>query len=582
MAKQLKPMQAVQRSTRSPARPAARRPDHWRRRFTLLALLLLIFQSACAPTAYWVPPSAPGALPPLAVAASTQLQQVDRTPAPVSTTPAVVSPTPNADTPTVASPVTTVLNPTDPATSEVAVTATTDEATATAAPPSATPTLPLINTTPILYYVQAADTLRTVAVRFGVTPQEITSPDPIPEKTFLTPGQLLLIPRRILNTTSPQHLLPDSEVVFSPSTTDFDTISFVTQAGGKLSTYSEWHKSTGIEPGAQTLLRVATENSINPRLLLALLEYHSGWVFGPGDPALADYPMGMKDEKEKGLYNQLVWAVNQLSIGYYAWREGRLTTIAFPDGVSARLAPDLNAGSAALQYFFAQSRQGQAWLDALDPQSGFPAFYQNLFGNPWERAQRVEPLFPPGIVQPALILPFTRDFTWSFTGGPHGAWERDGAYAALDFAPGSSEPGCVESLAYATASASGLVVRSGNGVVALDLDGDGYEQTGWVLVYLHVSKTQRVPVGTWVGTGDLLGHPSCEGGFSTGTHLHLTRKYNGEWMPADGPLPFNLGGWVSVLGDKAYDGTLVRDGQTITASPLSVASSFIRRNQDDP
>lgn len=536
---------------------------------SLLAGLVLLAQSACAPQAYWVPPSGAGILPPIALAAP-----LETLPQPITVTPGEPSFLPTATESVLPAKIPTSLPATD--------TAAPPQPTATSSPPSSTPTLPLVDTTPILYYVQAADTLRTVAVRFGVSPDEITSPDPIAKETFLTPSQLLIIPRRVLDTTSTQRLLPDSEIVFSRSTTDFDTLEFVKQAGGKLSTYSEWHKSTGNETGAQTLLRVATENSINPRMLLALMEYQSGWVSGPGDPELNAYPLGRVDENEQGLYNQLVWAINQLSIGYYAWREGRLTTIQFPDGTNARLAPDLNAGTAALQYYFAQFLQGQDWLDALDPETGFVAFYEQMFGNPWERAQRVEPIFPPGITQPALILPFTRDVIWSHTGGPHGAWERDGAYAAIDFAPGANEPGCVESFAYVTAAASGLVVRSGNGVVALDLDGDGYEQTGWVLVYLHVSKTQRVAVGTWVGTGDHLGHPSCEGGFSTGTHIHLARKYNGEWMPADGPIPFNLGGWVAKLGSKAYEGTLTRDGVTIVASPLSAASSQIRRTENDP
>ena len=38
-------------------------------------------------------------------------------------------------------------------------------------------------------------------------------------------------------------------------------------------------------------------------------------------------------------------------------------------------------------------------------------------------------------------------------------------------------------------------------------------------------------------------------GSATGTHIHLVRKYNGEWMPAEGIgnaiLAFNLEGWVS-------------------------------------
>ncbi len=241
----------------------------------------------------------------------------------------------------------------------------------------------------------------------------------------------------------------------------------------------------------------------------------------------------------------------------------------------------MNAGTAALQYFFAQLYDRQAWQEVVDPKSGFPALYQQMYGDPWQRASTVEPLFPPGLKQPPLSLPFVRNWGWSYTGGPHGAWEHDGAYAALDFAPGSVESGCTDSSTWVTASASGLVVRSGKGVVVLDLDGDGREQTGWVLVYLHVT-TDRLPPGTWVDKDDHLGRPSCEGGISTGTHVHIARKYNGEWIPADGPLPFNLGGWVASAGEEAYKGTLTRGDQTLIACTCSNSTSLIERGPDDP
>jgi murein DD-endopeptidase MepM/ murein hydrolase activator NlpD len=449
--------------------------------------------------------------------------------------------------------------------------------------PQATFTPPPINTTPILYYSQAADTLPVVAVRFGVRPEEITSPDPIPDGALLPPNQLLIIPRRLVNAASSQHIFPDSEVVYSPSAIDFDTNAFVKEAGGYLNTYKEWFKTTQTDTGAEIVERVAIENSINPRLLLALLEYQSGWVYGkPTDPQKIEYPMGQVDPKLGGLYRQLVWAVNQLSVGYYSWREGRLLELHFADGVSARLAPDLNAGSAALQYYFAQFYTGEQWVHAIDLQEGLPALYDRMFGSPWLRAQTVEPLYPPGLVQPPLILPFEVERVWSFTGGPHGAWEHDGSYAALDFAPASAASGCLESNAWVTASSSGLVVRSGNGVVVLDLDGDGHEQTGWVVLYLHVSTEKRAPVGTWVGAGDRLGHPSCEGGLATGTHVHVARKYNGEWIAADGPMPFVLSGWTAHAGDVAYKGTLVRGDMTITACTCTTLQTNIARSVDDP
>jgi hypothetical protein len=130
--------------------------------------------------------------------------------------------------------------------------------------------------------------------------------------------------------------------------------------------------------------------------------------------------------------------------------------------------------------------------------------------------------------------------------------------------------------------ASGQVVRSGNGVVVLDLDGDGYEQTGWVLLYLHVSSDERIPVGSWVDAGFPLGHPSCEGGAATGTHVHVARKYNGEWMAAAGPMPFTLSGWVAQAGLAAYKGTLVRGDEVIQACTCGSFETNILRKADDP
>jgi murein DD-endopeptidase MepM/ murein hydrolase activator NlpD len=205
-----------------------------------------------------------------------------------------------------------------------------------------------------------------------------------------------------------------------------------------------------------------------------------------------------------------------------------------------------------------------------------------MFGDPWARSIGVEPLFPPGLAQPQLVLPFMVNQRWAFTGGPHGAWEHDGAYAALDFAPPSTEPGCAKSDAWVVAAAPGIVTRSGNGIVVLDLDGDNNEQTGWALLYLHVSSTNRIKEHTWVEIGDLLGHPSCEGGVATGTHVHIARKYNGEWIAADGPIPFNLSGWIAHAGEKAYLGFMSKGDQTVPASVYSTYESTLARSAEEP
>jgi murein DD-endopeptidase MepM/ murein hydrolase activator NlpD len=444
------------------------------------------------------------------------------------------------------------------------------------------------NIPPLLYYTQAGDTLPALAVRYGVPAEEITSPNPFPQTNLIDPNHLLLIPDRLGGTTPGVRLLPDSEFVYSPSAITFETEAFILEAGGYLTEYEEYLATTGMTSGAEVIERVAIENSINPRLLLALLEYESHWVYGQIDElnlAQRTYPMGLIDKDRESLYRQLVWTVKHLSIGYYGWREGLLTDLTFADGATARLAPDLNAGTVALQYYFSQQRDSSTWPLALSVESGFPALFQEMFGNPWMRAQTVEPLYPPDLSQPPLILPFLVGQLWAFSGGPHGAWELDGARAALDFAPASMESGCVESFQRVLAAAPGLITRADHGVVVIDMDGDGYEQTGWGLLYLHVStngNSRPAPVGNWVDKGDFIGYPSCEGGRATGTHIHIARKFNGEWIPADGPLPFNLGGWVAHAGWKAYEGTLTRDTKTVKANPLGTFETNIIRGENDP
>ncbi len=478
--------------------------------------------------------------------------------------------------PTVNLPVATA-TPTIPATpTSTPVIASSDVPTPKVDAPRPTPEDP-----PVLYYTQSGDTLKAVAARFGVLPEEITSSEALSETSLIDPGTLLVIPHRLIAYGPNTEIMPDSEVVYSVAATDFDTQAYVIEAGGELSKYKEYLRTTGWTSGAQAIQRQSTENSINPRLLLAILDYEGNWVTGkPTDYLHRDYPMGYVNQFEKGVFRQMVWATNQLYAGYYGWRSGTLTELRFPDGNTLPIAPDLNAGTVAIQYLFSKLHNQADWQQIIDPNIGFPVRFAEQFGDPWSRAQAVGPIFPPGLTQPELVLPFEPGREWAFTGGPHGAWEHDGPLAAIDFAPSGDKSGCNESEKWLVASAPGLVVRSGDGVVVLDLDGDGYEETGWSLMYLHVATKDRVKLGTWVETDDRIGHASCEGGVSTGTHLHFARKYNGEWILADGPIPFTLSGYVVHNGVNPYEGTLTRGEITITADPFGTAGATIFRDKD--
>jgi len=442
----------------------------------------------------------------------------------------------------------------------------------------------LINDPTLLYYAQSGDWLPAVAKRFGVDVGEIASPKVLPENGLLDVGTLLIIPDRrdeSIQYSPALQLIPDTEVVFSATALDFDISMYAKDAGGYLSSYREYLGSTGWTTGAGVIERTAYENSVNPRLLLAILDYESRWVRGtPENKFRTEYPLGYENFRNKGMFMQLAWGVSKLSMGYYGWRTGTITELVFSDGTKLKLDPTLNAGTVALMYFFSRQHSLNEWLRIMDQTSGFTSYYQNMFGDAWARTAHIGPLFPPSLSQPEMVLPFETNSPWSFTGGPHGAWEHDGPLAALDFAPATDKTGCGTAPQWVVASAPGLVVRSGHGVVVLDMDGDGSEQTGWNILYMHVANKDRVSKGQWVEMNDLIGHASCEGGFSTGTHLHFARKYNGEWITADGPVPFVLSGWSAVAGDRPYQGKLVKGDKIITADVNSQLQALIYREDD--
>lgn len=434
------------------------------------------------------------------------------------------------------------------------------------------------NVPPTLYYTQAGDTLDGLAARFHVKKDQIVPANPVSETGFLDPDVLLLIPQGVDASSANLKLIPDSEVVYSPSAINFDVDSFVASAGGYLSTYKEYLNSSGWLSGAGVIKRIAVENSINPRLLLSVLEYRSHWVYGsPTTSIEKEYPMGYVDSTKKGLYQQLAWAVSQINVGYYGWREGITTNIQFNDGTIIAGAPELNAGTFSLQYLFAQLYDRTSWEAAMYTENGFSALHSKMFGNPFLRAMAVEPLFPATLQQPDFILPFEPGVEWSFSGGPHAAWGSESARAALDFAPDHYNGGCAKSNDWVVAMASGVVARTDTGVVVLDLDGDGNEQTGWDILYMHIATEDKVQLGQFVEQGQHIGHPSCEGGVSTGTHTHIARKYNGEWILAGGPLPFTMDGWTAHAAAQSYKGTLSKGDQTITACACGTKDTVISR-----
>ena len=444
------------------------------------------------------------------------------------------------------------------------------------------PPLPTLDPTKVVpleqseYVVQVGDTLSDIANRFNTSISTLIRLNQLANPDILYVGQILKLPGPPLLVSPAIKTLPDGALIRGPDSGLFNIEEFISQQTGYLKEYYErWvygAASGGVitetRRAAQIIASVSLEYSIDARVLLALLEYQGEWLSDPFPVAeRLSQPIAVGSAFPSGLYHQLSWSANQLNYGYYGWRYGTLKSIDSYSGERYQLSPGLNAASAAIQALFSRIHPTAIWERDVSSE-GFLKIYREYFGDPFSFASDI--VYSGHLKQPSLTLPFASGETWYFTGGPHNGWGSNSTWGALDFAPpdaGQHFSSCFVSQFPVLAVADGMVVHSDSGLVLLDLDQDGDPGTGWLMVYLHISSEERVKEGVTLSTGEIIGYPSCEGGYSSATHLHIARRYNGEWLPADclncpenlDIPPFDLGGWQAVsVQYREYQGRLVR------------------------
>lgn len=423
------------------------------------------------------------------------------------------------------------------------------------------------------YSAQTGDTLPNLAYRFNTTIDEILNENPIiPEDaTTLPPGLPMTIPIYYESLWGSQfQILPNCAFVNGPAQIGFDLHDYIDSQPGWFKDYQQF-AAEETRNGAEIISFISNSFSISPKILLAILEYQLSALSNPTAPNNLDvgYPLGYEESGYHGLYIQLVWAANTLNQGYYGWLTNHLDTLEFDDQTIEHPDPWQNAATVGLQYYFSIVESKNDYQHSISP-DGFLQTYLELFEDPWT----CDPHIPGSLKQPLMSLPFNSGKSWAFTGGPHTGWGRGDPWAALDFAPPSAEGGCEITSEWGVAVAPGVIARSEPGLVELDLDGDGEYRTGWVVLYLHLGTQNKIKAGTEVQIGAQIGHPSCEGGESTGSHIHIARKYNGEWIPAAGLIPFVMDDWIPEEGTAEYLGTMTRFTEIINASVDSEEKSI--------
>ena len=405
------------------------------------------------------------------------------------------------------------------------------------------------------YKVAPGDTLSAIADRFGIPLDRLMKINGIRNADSVYVGQSLKLSIEAERDGPASLLLPDHEFVYGPAYVDFEIQSYIHSQKGALASHREMLEGSEWT-GAELLERISDEFSIGPRVILSMLEMQSGALTEPGP--LPDAAAGMQSVDGSNLWLQLNRLADRLNLSYYDFKTRDSGIYALSNGTYWGAHPDINAASFALQAVLAQGTTGDGLAREIEL---FNLTYLRLFGDPWaalesESSDNSAASDPAQVEFPRLALPWDTGERWWMTGGPHGGWATGSAWAALDFVPEGEERGCFISDSWARAVADGVIVAGVTGEIWLDIDGDGDKRTGPVVQYLHLSSQDRVKPRTEVEVGDELGHPSCEGGVSNATHLHISRMQDGEWLAAAGHAgnPFSMGPWTAWGTASAYDG----------------------------
>ena len=266
--------------------------------------------------------------------------------------------------------------------------------------------LPPFRTSSLTYTVRNNDTLGIIASRYAVSVQAIAQENGLVDLDLLSVGQELLVPPPIPSVPAPDFkLIPDSELVNGPYNAQVDLAAYILNKGGYLANYSQDVDGEMLS-GIEVVKLVARNYSVNPRLLLAILEHQSGWLTQPESSIQEfSYPVGIRDDWRNGLYFQLAWAANSLNRAFYLWRVNGLGYYTSADGILIPSSPRINAGTAAVHYMFALIQNESTWRFTVSP-NGFFQTYQDLYGYPFDWS--VEPLAPPILSNPCFNSPLNQ------------------------------------------------------------------------------------------------------------------------------------------------------------------------------
>jgi murein DD-endopeptidase MepM/ murein hydrolase activator NlpD len=352
-----------------------------------------------------------------------------------------------------------------------------------------------------------------------------TPAPPTPTATPLPPANL------------PHTLIADDRFTYAPDFYTAEVQAFLEEQGSILARATV-PLGDGEDSFAHALVGQCIRYSLNPKVLLALLEVQSGLIRGTGGGPEAqtfasrqDFAFGYRQAEWQGLDRQLQWAAYTLAVSF---RREELPFPRLTDGKQAAVPAEAGAATRALLRLLAYTADSQRYAQLRSSGPGsFVATYRELFGEDPRLPLSSPPpaqepfLWPPYTGSPAIVSYFDHEYptfeengTILTYGGERGHASYDG-HDGWDYALPAGSP--------VLAAAAGRVVFAGfldtgcatpAGLVVLD-HGQGYRTLYWHLQSIEVAEGQELRRGARLGT---VGSTGC----SSGPHLHLGVEFLGR------------------------------------------------------
>jgi LasA protease len=353
-------------------------------------------------------------------------------------------------------------------------------------------------------------------------------------------------------------IIADGQFVWGPNVGNFNVARYLERRSSPLLAYA---------PDIEVW---AAYTSINPKVLLTILELRNQWITEISsewdESEILDEIEAVSMELATNFYDHM-----------YAWGirsdEGSKKSLTFPsfefdDSGVIQINPESSSGSFAIASALSEVEEQNTWENLVSPKSpvSFSAVFSQLFPDT-DLLDESNNLVPPGTLPDDFLqLPFPLGADWTFNGthswhggdiGP----DRSSMDFSTNWPRGSNLPDH-----YTVASHDGFGYVYAPSRTSLPCWAEIYYEMApgqmWSTSYYHLLNLGAPGDRGWMVRNQAVGKIGvevCNGGFASSAHVHFTLRYNGAFYDLD---EVKLSGWSVHSGsDPYYSGYLERDGE---------------------